>query len=212
MINADPLRNMSFTMFSQPDYFFETFDPCPSPSQGCVNDGHAWIHGDYANDIGQTWLGVVGPGVRDGGVDNRTWTDHTDIVPTINALLGLHPDYTPDGRVITEIVNRHALPGDDGGRSSFLGALYKQLDAPYGVFDHFLVVASTNGIKSDDATYLATEQAIQALAAERDALVAQIRAVLNGTGNGHGDGHGEQVIRRSFELFGRAFRLARARG
>ncbi len=29
MINADPLRNMSFTMFSQPDYFFETFSPCP---------------------------------------------------------------------------------------------------------------------------------------------------------------------------------------
>jgi len=24
MINADPARNMSFTMFSQPDYFFST--------------------------------------------------------------------------------------------------------------------------------------------------------------------------------------------
>ena len=38
---------MSFTMFSQPDYFFETFSPCPGASQGCLNDGFAWIHGDY---------------------------------------------------------------------------------------------------------------------------------------------------------------------
>ena len=83
MINADPLRTMSFTMFSQPDYFFQTFSPCPSPSQGCLNDGFAWIHGDYSNDIGQTWLGMVGPGVRHGGLDDRTWTDHTDIVPTM---------------------------------------------------------------------------------------------------------------------------------
>ena len=104
MINADPQRNMSFTMFSQPDYFFETFSPCPT-GQGCVNDGFAWIHGDYSNDIGQTWLGVVGPGVSDSGIDNRTWTDHADIVPTMDALTGLHPDYTPDGRVITEVLD-----------------------------------------------------------------------------------------------------------
>ena len=28
MINADPQRTMSFTMFSQPDFFFQTFSPC----------------------------------------------------------------------------------------------------------------------------------------------------------------------------------------
>ena len=83
MINADPQRTMSFTMFSQPDYFFETFSPCPGTSQGCLNDGFAWIHGDYSNDIGQTWLGLVGPGVKGGGIDDTTWTDHTDIVPTM---------------------------------------------------------------------------------------------------------------------------------
>ena len=58
------------------------------------------------------------------------------------------------------------------------GALYKQLDAPYGAFNHWLIVASTNGIKSDDATYQATDQAIQSLAAKRDALVLQMRDVL----------------------------------
>jgi len=204
MINADPLRNMSFTMFSQPDYFFETFSPCPK-GQGCVNDGFAWIHGDYSNDIGQTWLGMVGPGVRDGGIDNRTWTDHTDIVPTMDALTGLHPDYTPDGRVITQVLGGRADRGDHAESSQLLGAVYKQLDAPYGAFNHWLIVASTNGIKSDDATYEATEQAIQSLAGSRDALVLQIRDVLNGTGHGHS----EQLIRQAFELFGRAFALSR---
>src|SRR6185437_4852353 len=57
MINADPARNMSFTMFSQPDYFFSTSSCLKNnPAQGCLNDSFAWIHGDYSNDIGQTWL------------------------------------------------------------------------------------------------------------------------------------------------------------
>jgi hypothetical protein len=208
MINADPLRNMSFTMFSQPDYFFETFSPCPrgTPGQGCLNDGFAWIHGDYANDIGQTWLGVVGPGVRDGGVDNRTWTDHTDIVPTIDALTGLHADYTPDGRVITQILSPRVDRGGASAASQLLGGVYKQLDAPYGAFNHWLIVASTNGIKSGDATYLATDMAIQSLAAERDALVLQIRGVLNGDTHGHSG----QLIRQGAQLIGRAFALSRS--
>jgi hypothetical protein len=207
MINADPARNMSFTMFSQPDYFFST-NSClkNNPAQGCLNDSFAWIHGDYSNDIGQTWLGVVGPGVRDGGIDDRTWTDHTDIVPTMDALTGLHPDYTPDGRAITQIIDERADWGDDGHSSQLLGALYKQLDAPYGAFNHFLIVASTNGIKSDDATYLATEKAIQSLASQRDALIAQMRGVLNGAAHGHS----ERLIRQGWELLGRAWVLSRS--
>ncbi|MBV9684591.1 MAG: alkaline phosphatase family protein [Solirubrobacterales bacterium] len=203
MINADPLRTMSFTMFSQPDYFFETFSPCPT-GEGCLNDGFAWIHGDYSNDIGQTWLGMVGPGVRDGGLNNTTWTDHTDIVPTMDAVLGLRSDYTPDGRVITQILNRRTAPGADGRSSQLLGAVYKQLDAPYGAFDHWLIVASTNGIESDDATYAATEEAIQSLTAERDALVLQIRSVLDGSRHGRS----ERLIRRGLELLERSAELA----
>jgi hypothetical protein len=204
MINADPMRTMSFTMFSQPDYFFETFSPCPK-GEGCVNDGFAWIHGDYANQIGQTWLGMVGPGVRDDGIDSRTWTDHTDIVPTMNAVLGLHPDYTPDGRVISEVLSPRATRDENGRSLAFLGALYKQLDAPYGAFDHLLVIASTNGIKADDATYLETEKAIQSLTSQRDALAVQMRDVLNGAWAGHD----QWLVRRGLELFRRAAALAR---
>jgi hypothetical protein len=203
MINADPQRTMSFTMFSKPDYFFETFSPCPK-GQGCLNDGFAYIHGDYAPDIGQTWLGMAGPGVDSNGIDDSTWTDHTDIVPTMLSLVGLKPDYTPDGRVITQILSPSVAKGDNGESFTQLGDIYKQLDAPYGDFAHSLIVASTNGIKSNDTTYLATEQAIQSLTSQRDALVAQMRDVLNGVTVGHR----EQLIHDGQTLLANAAALA----
>lgn len=204
MINADPQRTMSFTMFSQPDYFFETFSPCPAPSQGCVNDWFAWIHGDYSNDVGQTWLGVAGPGVRALGIEDQTWTDHTDIVPTMMALLGLSGDYVPDGRVITEALEPKVAGSGNGESFRHLGRVYKQLNAPYGDFNHSLIVASTNGIGADDDTYLATEQEIQILTAERDDLAAQMKAILNGGSQGHQ----EQLIRQGEQLLAAAAALA----
>ena len=50
--------------------------------------------------LGQTWLGVGGAGVKRGGIDNETWTDHTDIVSTMMHLLGLATDYRPDACVL----------------------------------------------------------------------------------------------------------------
>ena len=121
VINADPQRTLSFTMFVQPDYYFQTFSPCPGTSQGCVNDGFAWIHGDYSNDIGQSWLGIAGPGVNRGGIDRETWTDHTDIVPTMMHLLGLSTDYQPDGRVITQVLTPSAATrGIKGSDAKYL--------------------------------------------------------------------------------------------
>ena len=53
-------------------------------------------------EIAQTWLGIVGPGVRNLGQDNSTWTDHTDWRPTILSLVGLDDSYVHDGRVVVE--------------------------------------------------------------------------------------------------------------
>ena len=207
MINADPQRTMSFTMFSKPDFYFQTFSPCPFPQKACVNAGFAYIHGDYAPDIGQTWLGVVGPGVKNKGVDNRTWSDHADIVPTIMELLGLKTDYLPDGTAISE-----ALKGGDGESDSQLATIYRQVNAPYGDFAHSLIVASTKGISSSDAVYLGTEQKIQDLTTARDALAAQMKTALNGGGSGHGeDNHGdntERLVRQGLLLLARARALA----
>jgi hypothetical protein len=185
MVNADPQRTMSFTMFSLPDYYFQTTTPCTGKSQGCLSDSFAWIHGDYSNDIGQTWLGMVGPGVKSGGIDDSTWTDHTDIVPTVNALLGLTADYQPDGRVITQILTPSAAKDGNSESLTELADLYKQLNAPYGDFAHSLIVASTNAIKADDVTYLSTEQQIQQLTSQRDDLVQQMKDALYGTDTGH---------------------------
>ena len=205
MINADPQRNMSFTMFSQPDFYFQTYSPCSGKSQGCVNDSYAWIHGDYFNNIGQTWLGMVGPGVAQNGIDTTTWTDHTDIVPTTDALLGLKGDYQPDGRVVTQILARPGHGDDEDDRElTRLGDLYKQLNAPYGDFAHSLIVASTAGIEADDATYLATEQQIQQLAARRGRLAQRMKDVLGGSD----EGHDEQLIREGKRLLEEARALA----
>jgi hypothetical protein len=147
---------------------------------------------------------MAGPGVKSDGLDDSTWSDHTDIVPTVDALTGLTPDYTPDGRVITQVLTPSVAKGGNGTSFTDLGDIYKQLDAPYGAFAHSLIVASTNGIKADDATYLATEKSIQSLTNQRDGLVDQMRDVLNGNATGHR----EQLIRQGQDLLSQAAALA----
>src|SRR5205823_6061650 len=110
MITADPARTPTFTMFADPNYFLQTGAlDCSSP---CVTEqpGFAWNHGDVNPDINVTWLGMVGPGVDQSGVDSNTWSDHTDIRPTMMVLLGLKDDYSHDGRVLLEDLNSWAVP------------------------------------------------------------------------------------------------------
>jgi hypothetical protein len=120
------------------------------------------------------------------------------------SLVGLNTDYVPDGRVITEALTASTAKGANGESFQQLGDVYKQLDAPYGTFAHSLIVASTNGIKANDSTYLSTENAIKSLTARRDALVPQIRDLLNGNSNGHR----EQLIRDGQTLLADAAALA----
>ena len=74
---------------------------------------------------------------------------------------------------------------------------------PANAHDQF-VVASTNGIEASDATYLSTEQKIQSLTSQRDALVQQMKDVLDGTTNGHA----EQLIHDGQSLLQQAAALA----
>jgi hypothetical protein len=89
-----------------------------------------------------------------------TWTDHTDVRPTMLALLGLADSYQDDGRVVTQILAGHALPGELARHrhtTTELGDVYKQLNAPFGAFGTDTLAASTRAIAGDDATYAATE-------------------------------------------------------
>src|SRR5437764_8022723 len=87
MVTADPARTPTFTLFADPNYFL--FSGAPNCNFPCVteNPAFAWNHGDVQPDITTTWLGMVGPGVSNLGVDSTTWSDHTDIRPTLMVLL-----------------------------------------------------------------------------------------------------------------------------
>jgi hypothetical protein len=185
MINADPKRTPTFTMFGNPDFFFQTTNlsgGC-SGSTVCVNPGFAWNHGDIQQEIANTWVGLVGPGVQSGGVDSTTWTDHTNVRPTIMALLGLKDDYVQDGRVLIEALTTKATPQSlIAHRETVrrLGDLYEQLNASFGSFAMDTLKASTAALAStDETTYASIENSIASLTSQRDGLASSIRAGLN---------------------------------
>jgi hypothetical protein len=210
MVNADPARTPTLAMFAKPDYFF--FDggsSCPTSSaSSCVtvNNGFAWDHGDYAAEINTNYLGVVGPGVKNLGLDGSaanagpnsagpdsgqltvpgsgttgSWVDETDIRPTLMYLTGLKDDYEQDGRVITQVLNspNSAL---SGAAVAQLGACYKQLNSSVGQFGTDTLIASTTGLESNapgDAAYTASEQALGSLDQLRDSVAGQIKRSLD---------------------------------
>jgi hypothetical protein len=198
MINADPKRTPTFTLFGNADFFFQGSNSttcAPSPGTTlCVDPKFAWNHGDYQDEIANTWLGVVGPGVQNNGIDSTTWTDHVDVRPTMNAILGLGDDYVNDGRVITQVLSNQATPNgldQHGNTTADLGAMYKQINAPFGKFALDTLVASTAALKQPDTTagnlkYDSIEAQIANLTARRNVLAGTIRAALNNAAKGNG--------------------------
>jgi hypothetical protein len=195
MVTADPNRTPTFTLFADPDWFFFTSasGTCATPA-ACASipartpQSFAWNHGDIQDEIASTWVGLVGPGVRHLGKVGSVWTDHTDLRPTMLALLGLTDDYVHDGRVVTEILKREAVPhGLAAHRATWLrlAAAYKRLNASFGTFSMSALVASTRALASgsatDDHVYTERSARIAALTSQRDALAARIKTVLAGT-------------------------------
>jgi hypothetical protein len=213
ILNADPARTPTLSQFAKPDYFL--FAGAPNCTSACVqiNTGFAYNHGDYAAEIDTTWLGLAGPGVAHKGVDGLgpsqgpnsagpdsgnvtvpgsgttgTWTDHTDIRPTLLYLVGLKDDYTADGRVITEDLT--SVPATLRGPAvAMLARAYKQLNASVGRFGTATLMASTHALESTspgDSRYTAIEVQLASLGQRRDALAITIKnelfaAEFNGT-------------------------------
>ena len=184
MVNADPQRTPTFTLFGHDDFFMTASGFTPScGANPCVSPGFAWNHGDIQDEIGNTWVGFVGPGVASNGVDSTTWTDHTNVRPTILALTGLHDDYLDDGRVLTEALTTQATPHALVAHRETvrrLGAIYEQLNASFGEFNGSILTASTKAIEStDDNHYNAVEASMASLTSQRDALALKIKTALN---------------------------------
>lgn len=192
MVTADPARTPTFTLFGDPNYFlFHGGPTCPGPpptNTPCVTElpGFAWNHGDVQPEIVTTWLGLVGPGIDQIGVDSTMWSDHTDIRPTLMVLLGLKDDYSHDGRALTEEFTGWARPAatKKSGGYTKVAQTYKQLDAAVGEFGLATLAASTRAIESgtslDDSTYAGLESQLASLIDQRNTLAAQMIGLLEG--------------------------------
>jgi hypothetical protein len=185
MVTSDHARTPTFTLFADPNYFLFAGSPnCTSP---CVTEqpGFAWNHGDVQPEITTTWLGMVGPGIDQVGVDSTTWSDHTDIRPTLMVLLGLKDDYSHDGRAVTEVFSGWAKPAATKKAGGYIkvAQAYKQIDAAVGQFGLATLSASTRAIESNssgDATYTAIENQLATLTSDRNALATTMIGLLEG--------------------------------
>jgi hypothetical protein len=227
MVTSDPLRTPTFTQFNKPDYEGVAGGlDCGTPADIVIQCQaiETWHHGDIQPQITTTWLGLVGPGVRNLGVNNQIWSDHTDTRPTTLALVGLRDDYRHDGRVLLDVLDRNAVKVR-GNRDALiaLGQIYKQLDAPVGAFGTAVVSADTRavigGTPSDDSRYVDFESKLTSLTTDRDALALQISMLLESATFGRGeddhakpqdggDGTAKNLIRQANAIIDRANNLA----
>jgi len=192
MVTADPQRTPTLAMFAQADYFL--FAAAPNCSSPCITvpttpptSTFAWNHGGIQPEIATIWLGLVGPGLKNSGQDDSTWSDHTDVRPTMLSLLGLQDTYVHDGRVLTETIEEHAQPVRLRGHTHTLpklSSIYKQINAPFGQLGMDSLKVSTAALASDaanDAIYTVLSNKILNWTAERDAIAGEMQAMLDGS-------------------------------
>jgi hypothetical protein len=219
MITADPFRTPTFTPFADPDWFFFATGggTCAKPGDCAfiparTSQSFAWNHGDIQDEIASTWAGYVGPGVESIGIDSTTWSDHTDLRPTILNLVGLKDDYIHDGRLISEILEGYSRPLAVKQSGSFiaLAQTYKQLNAPFGAFAMDTLKSSTFALASNDAgdaTYNSVEGQIQSLTSQRDSVSTQMKALLEGAafnGQAFSDSQAQALIAQGQSLLAQA--------
>jgi hypothetical protein len=219
MVTGDPKRTPSLVLFGNDNFWLSSGKASCGTSCFTVPAGtDAWNHGDVSPQINSTWLGMAGPGVAHLGTDSTLWSDHTNIQPTMMALLGLHDDYAPDGRVLSEVFTPAALPaGMRENRPALLalGRVYTQIEAPVGAFGLDTLMASTRALASHtpgDSTYSRIEQRLQQLGSERDAIGGRMRDLLLGAAFGGqpvDPGQAARLIHQGEQLIGQAGVLAR---
>jgi hypothetical protein len=180
MITGDPLRTPNYIMFGDPDYYFQLSGPI-----AVEDSGFAWNHGGVDHAINRTWLGLVGPGVKNVGKDDSVWSDHTDIRPTMLVLAGLEDDYSHEGRALAEEIQPWALPngiGADADGFILVGQSLKEINAPVGPLGHAILNISTHALASgsatNDSTYTNLEGQISLITSLRDDLAGRMEQRL----------------------------------
>ena len=113
--------------------------------------------------------------MRRQGETAETFTDHTDVRPTLLYLTGLADDYAHDGRVIVEALDESVPQRETLSR---LAAAYKQINAPLGELGRRTLMISTRALTGDAATYNALEEEIASVTAQRNAIAGRMIAIL----------------------------------
>ncbi|HEY0748005.1 MAG TPA: hypothetical protein VGD63_15000 [Steroidobacteraceae bacterium] len=210
MVTNDPARTPTFTYFANDDFFITASAKAAACTSvmACSDEqpGFNWNHGDFQEQITRTWLGLVGPGVRRAGRTGELFSDHTDIRPTLVSLAGLKDDYSHDGRVLFEILDREVLPSALHEHREILSALaaaYKAINAPRGELGRKSLRIATTALLSDASTIAALDGRINDLTARRNALAAEMISLLEAAafGNQSVDAdQAEQLIERARDL------------
>jgi hypothetical protein len=182
MVTGDPQRTPTFVMFGNPDWFFTLSGP-----DAVEDPDFLWNHGGIQPEIVNTFLGLVGPGVKNNGIDHRVWSDHTDIRPTMLMLTGLQDDYVSAGRALVEEIHRWALPDairDSGDEFVELATSFKKINAPNADLGQTSLRISTRALASgsagSDSTYAALESQLSDITVLRDDLAARMSQLLDG--------------------------------
>src|SRR5262249_19508228 len=130
-----------------------------------------------------SWLGLVGPGVRQLGATHDVFSDHADIRPTTMALLGLKDSYVHEGRVLAEFLDDRAVAGFAVQRQPFirLAQTYKQLNAPAGQLSRNGLTLATQAVKGGDISFADYLSKIERITEYRDALARDIKIQLSGS-------------------------------
>ena len=147
---GDPVRNATFAFFADANYFITDFPT--STCETCINPAFAWNHGDIQKEIGAD-LGRLRRTGRRFATRSNDLSDHTDVRPTINALIGLRDSYQADGRVITEALVPGVVPaGLSANKATIesLGDYYKRINAPFGQFAGDMLITSTKALTGAD--------------------------------------------------------------
>ena len=148
------------------------------------NQTFAWNHGGIQPESATRGSAGSGRGSRRRASTGQDfWTDHTDVRPTILALLGLKDDYVSRRPRRSPSSSRatHSRSHSRAARSRARPGLEGRSTPRSGRSRPDTLTASTGALASHtlgDSTYTKTENAIQALTAERDALAAKIRLAL----------------------------------
>jgi arylsulfatase A-like enzyme len=190
MITGDPQRDPTFVMWGNADWFWELSGPIANE-----NPGFAWNHGGIQKEVVTTWLGLVGPGVKNDGIRHDVWSDHTDIRPTILVLTGLTDDYQSEGRTLVEFLQNWALPdgvSDSSDEFVELARAFKKINAPNAELGRTSLIISTRALASgspgNDSTYFTLENELSNITTLRDNLASRMSQKLDAA-----EFHGQRI-------------------